>query len=333
MPTSFNEQVWTLDPFSPPPEGTVLTVSIVTLTDENDDDEILGSSGDELNGEPISNSFPGDTVTVRLADGSEQTITGITFGMADGTAYFTPTDGSILTDATLVSTTFVLGQGGVSRDDLGPVCFTLGTQMTGADGSAVLIDDLKVGDQVMTTTNGYETVKTIRWIARRTIDRDELKSNHKLFPVRITAGALGEGLPHRDLVVSRQHRMLVRSKVARRMFGQDEVLISAVRLCPLPGVYIDDAVESVTYVHLLFDDHEILIAEGCATESLFTGPAALHALEFEARQELFSIFPELKSRVHAPQPARIIPKGARQKQLINRHAMNDIPIQAGQPAA
>ncbi|MDB6177004.1 Hint domain-containing protein [Paracoccus sp. Z330] len=327
MPTTFPEQVWTIDPFAPPAAGTILTVSQVTLTDNDDDNDIEGNTGDQLNGEDIVQSWPGDTITVILPGGATQTITGITFETAGGTAYFTPTDGTILEDSELVSTTFVDTEGPVDRTDLVPICFTLGTRMTAADGTQVLIDDLKAGDKLLTTTDGIEAARTIRWIGQRKLDRAELESNYKLLPVRITTGALGPNLPHQDLVVSRQHRMLVRSKVAQRMFGEEEVLVSAVRLCPLPGIYVDEQVESVTYVHLLFDDHEIVTAEGCATESLYTGPAALQALSPEAREEVRAIFPELKSRDYRPAPARIIPKGSRQKQLINRHAANNIPLQ------
>ena len=49
-------------------------------------------------------------------------------------------------------------------------------------------------------------------------------------------GALGNGLPRRDLLVSRQHRMLVRSSIAGRMFGDKEVLVAAHHLTALPGV-------------------------------------------------------------------------------------------------
>ncbi len=77
--------------------------------------------------------------------------------------------------------------------------------------------------------------------------------NPKLRPGHISVGALGSGLPTRDFLVSRQLRMLVSSKVAERMFGERNVLVPAIRLTDLPGIYIDEAIESVTYFHLLFD--------------------------------------------------------------------------------
>ena len=51
----------------------------------------------------------------------------------------------------------------------------------------------------------------------------------KVQPVRILAGALGHGMPQRDLLVSRQHRMLVSSAICERMFGLEQVLVSAIK--------------------------------------------------------------------------------------------------------
>src|SRR5690606_41194845 len=64
----------------------------------------------------------------------------------------------------------------------------------------------------------------------------DLAMNPKLCPVRITAGALGNGMPEQDLMVSPQHRVLIRSKIALRMFNITEVLIPAIKLCDMDGI-------------------------------------------------------------------------------------------------
>jgi hypothetical protein len=135
------------------------------------------------------------------------------------------------------------------------VCFAGGTRITTPDG-VVCIQDLTVGDLV-STMNG---AKVLRWIGCRTVTASELKDNSKFWPVRITTGALGRGLPTADLRVSRQHRMLANSPVAKRMFGSDSVLVSAIRLTELPGIFVESDAEDVTYFHLLFDAHEIVFA-------------------------------------------------------------------------
>ena len=56
--------------------------------------------------------------------------------------------------------------------------------------------------------------------------------------IRIGAGALGAGLPERDLMVSPQHRVMVRSDLARELSGQDEVLVAAKHLLAVEGIEI-----------------------------------------------------------------------------------------------
>jgi hypothetical protein len=198
-------------------------------------------------------------------------------------------------------------------------CFTRGSRISVGEGLRY-IEDIGVGDQVLTEQNGKQTVL---WAGRRYYNAVELAANPKLRPVRITAGSLGDGLPVHDLLVSRQHRMLVRSKVAERMFGQTEVLIAAIKLTALPGIYIDEEQESVEYFHLLFRQHEVIYAEGAPTESLFTGPAALDALTPEARTKILTIFPEVADLDYAPQSAKYIPAGYMQKRLISRRLKNN----------
>lgn len=167
---------------------------------------------------------------------------------------------------------------------------------------------------------------SIRAVFKTTVTHEDLRRNPRLRPVCISAGALGNGLPLRDLLVSRQHRMLVSSDIAKRMFGRTNVLVPAIRLTALPGVYVDEEIEEVEYFHLLFDRHEVIFAEGAPTESLFTGPEALKSVSDEAREEMLALFPELCDGVHVCEPAEFIPPPKRQKQMIARHAKNGKPV-------
>jgi hypothetical protein len=143
-----------------------------------------------------------------------------------------------------------------------------------------------------------------------------------LRPVLIEAGALGQGLPERDLRVSRQHRMLVHSPVCQRMFGAASALVAAVRLCDLDGIQIDADARDVDYVHLLFDAHEVVFAEGCPSESLFLGPQTRRALTDEAIEEVCKIFPRFKSHTFVAHSAYYIPERNQQKQLVWRLLKN-----------
>ncbi|MFA3918392.1 Hint domain-containing protein [Ruegeria hyattellae] len=204
------------------------------------------------------------------------------------------------------------------------VCFTTGTLIE-TPGGPRPVEQLIEGNAVTAyEPDGSEadTARLLVRIFRRQIGPGELIQNPKLLPVKIEADALGNGLPRRDLVVSRQHKMLITSNIAERMFGAREVLVAAIRLTELPGFYVDEKVQSVEYFHLLFDKHEIILAEGAPTESFFIGPETLRVLPREAREEVLTLFPEITLESETPVPARPILAGRLQKRLIDRHRKN-----------
>lgn len=178
---------------------------------------------------------------------------------------------------------------------------------------------LKVGDQVITRDFGAQPV---RWIGSHTVSGARMAPGSKLRPIRIREGALGDGIPCRDLLVSPQHRILVRSRIATRMFGSDEVLVAAKQLLILDGVDYAD-LEEVTYVHILFDDHQIVFSDGAETESFYTGPEALKSVGPEALEEIYEIFPELKDPDFEPTGARPLASGRMARKLAHRHAQNN----------
>ncbi|WP_439143571.1 Hint domain-containing protein [Planktotalea sp.] len=145
-----------------------------------------------------------------------------------------------------------------------PICFTAGTKIEVAHGETVNVEDLAQGDMVMTADHGLQPV---RWIGTKTIAAAHLAAQGNLRPIRISAGALGDDLPERDLLVSPQHRMLVRSWIAQRMFDENEVLVAAKHLLALDGIDVADDVHEVTYVHFLCDTHEVVFANGALSES------------------------------------------------------------------
>ena len=130
------------------------------------------------------------------------------------------------------------------------------------------------------------TSKPLVKILHRQITQDELCQTPNLFPVRITKGALGAELPKRDLLVSHQHRMLVSSPIVNRMFNVPEVLIAAIRLIDLPGIFADTSVQSVCYYHLVFEQHQVIFAQDAPAESLFLAVEPLKTLPPEAVMEL-----------------------------------------------
>ncbi len=167
-------------------------------------------------------------------------------------------------------------------------CFTPGTMITCETGER-RVEDLRPGDRVLTRDHGLQP---LRWAGRKELGPADLATDPKLQPVLIRAGTLGPGLPARDMKVSRQHRMLMTGPRAELLFGSDEVLVQAEHLTHLPGVtHATDA--RVSYVHLLFDRHEVVLSDGTWSESFQPGDRTLAGMDGAARNELFQLFPEL----------------------------------------
>lgn len=240
------------------------------------------------------------------------------YGTIEGLAFLgaMPPTGVALEVITTAEGPGTFGQPSAPADDYA-ICFTAGTRILTPIGYHP-IESLTPLDMVTTS----ETAQRVRWIGRRKLNASDLSASPKLRPVRITEGALGNGLPTRDLLVSRQHRMLLRSKIAERMFGETEVLVPAIKLIALPGIFVDEDIKQVEYIHLLFDKHEIIFADGAPSESLFTGPEALRAVGKEAREEVLALFPKVAELNYSWAPARFIPSGRQQKQLVARHLKN-----------
>lgn len=161
-----------------------------------------------------------------------------------------------------------------------PICFARGTLIETPDGPRY-IETLREGDLVTTLDNGPQP---IRWIGSRKFPGTGVNA-----PVRFRAGVLGNV---RELRVSQNHRMLIRGAQAELLFGQPEVLVAAKHL--VNGTTITIAPQDrVEYFHFLFDRHEIVFAECCASESLFPGQQTLRNVDDAARDEIIAHFPEL----------------------------------------
>lgn len=201
-------------------------------------------------------------------------------------------------------------------------CFTSNSSIQTEHGP-IRARDLVPGDKIQTMDNGLQT---LRMVLRRALGAEDLKKNPNMRPVCIKAGALGSGLPTKDLLVSPQHRLLVQSHIAERMFGEAEVLASAKKMTKLPGIFVVEDCSEVEYFHLILDRHEIVFADGAPTESFFFGPVALDVMSSETREELVTLFPKLLLPGFTPSQARIIPSHKQQAKLVQRHKKNSKAI-------
>jgi hypothetical protein len=207
----------------------------------------------------------------------------------------------------------------LTAENTSVICLAAGTLIQTARGLRP-IDSLSAGDLVWTLDDG---LCPIRWIGHHSLSGAELARAPKQRPIRIAAGVFGAGLPQRTLTLSPQHRVLIASSIVARMCGCEAVLVTAKHLLSLPGVTVDTADAGVDYWHLMFDRHQVILAEGMATESLLRGAEALKALSAEARQQIGALWPDS----HGPDiPARPIPPGSKARRLVERHRDNGKPL-------
>jgi len=170
-------------------------------------------------------------------------------------------------------------------------CFTPGTLVATPRGER-LVEELREGDKILTRDNG---IQEIRWVGRRDMTRAELLDAPHLKPVLIKAGCLGNGLPERDMLVSPNHRMLVANERTALYFEEHEVLVAAKHLVDNRGVKTVETL-GTSYIHFMFDRHEVVLANGSWTESFQPGDQTLGGMGNAQRGEIFEIFPELRSR-------------------------------------
>ncbi|TDK41319.1 Hint domain-containing protein [Antarcticimicrobium luteum] len=180
----------------------------------------------------------------------------------------------------------------------GVICFTPGTRLETPKGLR-RVEDLRQGDYVQTRDSGAQPVL---WLGSRRITGARLKVTPHLRPVRLRPGSLGIERPDQSLLVSPEHRMLVRGRAAHALFNTDEVLVAARDLINGNTVIQDHAMREVTYVHLLLPNHEILVANGVETESFHPANADLGTLGERDRARLLDHLPGLEADPHVYGP-------------------------------
>lgn len=169
-------------------------------------------------------------------------------------------------------------------------CFTPGTTIATPRGER-FVEELRQGDRIITRDSG---IQEIRWVGHKEITGVSLRHSPHLAPVLIKAGSLGNGLPERDMMVSPNHRILVASDRTQLYIEDQEALVAAKHLANGAGVQ-NVTVTKTTYIHLMFDRHEVVLSNGAWTESFHPGDYSLKGKGNSQRIELIELFPELKA--------------------------------------
>jgi plastocyanin len=233
-----------------------------------------------INGQAV---FAGDTIT--LPSGDTVTLN------ADGTF-------DITADADLDTYNFTYQVADTNGNtDTGIVtvetipCFVAGTMIRTPTGEQ-LVETLLPGDLVETRDDGPQP---LRWIGQRRVAAVD-----DFAPIHIKANTFGK---HDTLMVSPQHRVMIRDSLAELMFGEPEVLVAAKDLLNDHSVTRQEGGE-VEYVHILFDKHQVVFSNGLTTESFLPGPQTTKLFDQKVIDEICALFPELDPQTgHGYSPA------------------------------
>ncbi len=252
----------------------IVTVSdtMVTLTNPINGDQttgyvITGISG-EFNGETITGEYGsegaiGYSVTTAAYDNTyftsdDQGVYGSVDGIDTfGIAFQSDDDLYMISAASGSGLQYEdenLNFGIITVNSVTPACYLAGTRILTARGE-IAVEELRLDDVVPTFT-GTGSAQSIRWIGRTRFDAGRHPAPEKVWPVRIRAGALGEGLPSRDLLVSPDHAIMLEGR-----------LIPARCLLNGSNIVQDRTVGRGTYFHVELDRHDVILAEGLPAET------------------------------------------------------------------
>jgi hypothetical protein len=184
--------------------------------------------------------------------------------------------------------------GAGARTAGGVICFTPDTRLATPMGPR-MIRDLQPGDMIETRDNGPQEVL---WCGHRRMTGARLYAMPHLRPIRFKAGALGIGRPDEDLLVSPQHRMLLKGPAAQALFNTPEVLVAAEDLLNDQSVIVDHTLREVTYVHILLQRHNVIWANGLESESFHPSNTALDTVDPAQLGQLLQLLPGVEANPH-----------------------------------
>lgn len=161
-------------------------------------------------------------------------------------------------------------------------CFCQGTTLMTDKGDQP-VDWIRPGDQVMTKDHGFQPVL---WVGRTNISASKLELAPNLRPIRIAAHSIDPHTPTHDLLLSPEHRVLLKSPQIKLLFDCDEVFAAIKTVSNGGAIAQIQPRHDIAYYHILFQNHEIVLAQGLWVESFFPGNMGLSSLSAKNRAQI-----------------------------------------------
>jgi len=177
-------------------------------------------------------------------------------------------------------------------------CFTAAMEIETEMGP-VAAGNIEAGMMVKTVDHGLQEVKYVA--SRKVLAAGQMR------PIVFEKGAIGND---QRLVVSQRHRFHVDALPGdiKSTFGpQTDCLIQANELCNGTTIHEATGGGMVEYVHLMFDDHQLVHCYGTVSESWQPTASALRHYP-ELAEELLAIFPGLDQRRYTDAGATVRPE-------------------------
>jgi len=178
-------------------------------------------------------------------------------------------------------------------------CFVAGTRIDAA-GGAVPVEKLRPGMLVATRDHGY---RPLRWVGINPMGNRALLDNPHLRPVHVSADAFGAGLPGRDMMIAPNTRLPVAAEAPQFLARNREEMRAIKHFINHRSVQQVDAV-GVSYVHIAFEGHQVVAANGIWVECFDSTDFSLGCLGNAQRCEIEELFPDRRAqRARRSEPA------------------------------
>jgi len=282
---------------------------VVTIgTVEGDDVLSNADAGDGLQVSGTAVGANGQTITLEVRDGLDHVLFTKTATVSGGawSTTFNSTQAATLTGTDYsihASVSDAAGNTGTADHDFAStVCFMAGTMISTPDGE-VAVETLERGDMVL-TADGRSVPVT--WLGVQTVSR-LFSDPNRVWPIRISAGALSDNVPSRDLLISPDHAILV-----------DDVLVQAGALINGSSIVREGKVPATfTYYHVETEDHSLILAENVPSETFIDN---VNRMAFDNWNEHQALYPQGKAIVEMAYPRA---QSVRQVPVAIRRRLND----------